>query len=801
MKPISLRMRGAVGLLRGIGRADVEIDLSRFHSGLIALVGPNGSGKTTILDNLHPYLMLASRPGSLVNHFALTDSVRDLTFELKGKTYRSLICIDPSRSRIEPTLYGDGQPLNDGRVSSYKEILHELLGSPDLFFKSLFAPQAGVGFGDLSPAERKDLFFELLDLRFYEIARESAKIKCSSLEHSLETSKELIRQSSRELQHREELQAKAEEARSNLDAIRTAIDRIEAELIRLDLAIADTERKLQAYEHVVSEREALERASRQLRAKQGAATEEHLTRSSQLEEKRSHIEREMEHYDQIVLQRDAILRHCSDLEALRRRLKAHETRQRESEEIGRQATAAQVAHQTQLQDHTRRVRELERAYDGLKVRLDQWDHQIKSDREKCVREVKEAEEEAQLLHDVPCQSLKHIATCCLLLRRAYNARDEADALRRRATYLLTLSYRKECGYSAFEDEVREAHKRLKVATLNTPSFDPRPFQKKKEAVGYDPHLHEQCVGEVQRFASEGWESRAQELQIAEKVLAERRELLAEVIHQLHNEQERYESDQKALDAEAEHLRGEIERLAAVASPPDNAELKGQSSKLRAELAARRQLEQRCVADVARVEASLQRLDQVELDVKTKENVVRQESRLLRDWKLLLRACSKDGIPALELDAAGPGVSRIANRLLSSAFDTRFQIAFETLKPSKDSSRQLETFSIRVLGPGGERDIADLSGGERVWIERSLAEAIAIYQSEMSGREYLSSFQDEADGALDPENRERYLAMLKESFQLGRRYYAFVVTQSSEIWQQIEQHICLVHERSAIELVY
>jgi exonuclease SbcC len=147
------------------------------------------------------------------------------------------------------------------------------------------------------------------------------------------------------------------------------------------------------------------------------------------------------------------------------------------------------------------------------------------------------------------------------------------------------------------------------------------------------------------------------------------------------------------------------------------------------------------------------------------------------------------------------VSRIANRLLSSAFDTRFQIAFETLKPSKDSSRQLETFSIRVLGPGGERDIADLSGGERVWIERSLAEAIAIYQSEMSGREYLSSFQDEADGALDPENRERYLAMLKESFQLGRRYYAFVVTQSSEIWQQIEQHICLVPERSAIELVY
>jgi len=175
-------------------------------------------------------------------------------------------------------------------------------------------------------------------------------------------------------------------------------------------------------------------------------------------------------------------------------------------------------------------------------------------------------------------------------------------------------------------------------------------------------------------------------------------------------------------------------------------------------------------------------------------------RKIEYWKLFQRACSKDGIPALELDAAGPAVSRIANDLLASSFGQQFQIAFETTKLSKDRKKQLETFAIRILGDGEEKHIEDLSGGERVWIERSISEAIAIYLSQKSGREYLTTYQDESDGALDPNNKQNYLTMVHESFVLGRRYFTFIITQTPEIWQQVDQRIHLSAEEK-LECVY
>ena len=170
------------------------------------------------------------------------------------------------------------------------------------------------------------------------------------------------------------------------------------------------------------------------------------------------------------------------------------------------------------------------------------------------------------------------------------------------------------------------------------------------------------------------------------------------------------------------------------------------------------------------------------------------------WRILQRACSRDGIPALELDAAGPGISGIANELLASTFGARFQISFETTKLSKDCRKQLETFDIVVYGQSGEKRIEDLSGGEQVWIERAISEAIAIYMSEHSGCQLQTTFQDESDGPLDPDNKQNYFSLLRESFRLGRRFFTFIITQSPEIWEQIEQRIHL-NPGVGVELVY
>ena len=79
MKINRIKLRGFVGIKKGMGLDEVELTLADLH-GLIALDGPNGFGKTTVLDNLQPYACLASRSGALSHHVFLRDSSRELDF-------------------------------------------------------------------------------------------------------------------------------------------------------------------------------------------------------------------------------------------------------------------------------------------------------------------------------------------------------------------------------------------------------------------------------------------------------------------------------------------------------------------------------------------------------------------------------------------------------------------------------------------------------------------------------------------------------------------------------------------------
>ncbi|MCQ4380047.1 hypothetical protein NO113_19495, partial [Clostridioides difficile] len=51
------------GILSGCGKSQITLDLSVIPewATLVALVGMTGQGKTTVLDNLHPYRLMPSR--------------------------------------------------------------------------------------------------------------------------------------------------------------------------------------------------------------------------------------------------------------------------------------------------------------------------------------------------------------------------------------------------------------------------------------------------------------------------------------------------------------------------------------------------------------------------------------------------------------------------------------------------------------------------------------------------------------------------------------------------------------------
>ncbi len=61
MKPDYLLLRGFEGILSGMGIHEIEIDFSVVPDGIVVFDGPNGRGKTTIVDNMHHFRVMPSK--------------------------------------------------------------------------------------------------------------------------------------------------------------------------------------------------------------------------------------------------------------------------------------------------------------------------------------------------------------------------------------------------------------------------------------------------------------------------------------------------------------------------------------------------------------------------------------------------------------------------------------------------------------------------------------------------------------------------------------------------------------------
>jgi ABC-type lipoprotein export system ATPase subunit len=60
----------------------------------------------------------------------------------------------------------------------------------------------------------------------------------------------------------------------------------------------------------------------------------------------------------------------------------------------------------------------------------------------------------------------------------------------------------------------------------------------------------------------------------------------------------------------------------------------------------------------------------------------------------------------------------------------------------------------------------------------------------TGQRFLTVFADEADGALDPEARMKYIAMIERAHIEAGRTHTVIVTHSTEIQDFIAQKIIM-----------
>lgn len=184
MQPLLLTLKGFRGIRAGLGLDTLTLDFERHVDGaqLVAIAGANGRGKSSVLDNLHPYMTMPSRaaqagPGgfSYYDHVFLPESVKDLTWAQDGRSYRSQIIIRLNgRRRTEAFLHrlddhGRWQPMrlddgtvSDGKVETYTRCVEAICGSADTFFTSVFSAQGKRQLSTYRNAEIKTLLADLL---------------------------------------------------------------------------------------------------------------------------------------------------------------------------------------------------------------------------------------------------------------------------------------------------------------------------------------------------------------------------------------------------------------------------------------------------------------------------------------------------------------------------------------------------------------------------------------------------------------------------------------------------------------
>jgi exonuclease SbcC len=754
-----LVLRGAIGIWRGTGLDTIEIDFADYEHGLIAMIGSNGRGKTTLIENMHPWPQMLTRDGKLQDHFRLRDSYRDLYFtdERSGVQYRALMQIDGQnksgsvdyylyRCDDELRLSGSWEPLPDinGRREPYVEAIERLYGSLALYLRSAFISQRPTkGNPDLSDAtkgERKALFRELAGLDYLQAYAEAAKERAKALESEIATD-------TGRCQTLESLVDGIPEIKERIATGRAAVKDIDAVIGQCTDSMSVLEGDLKAAQKRL---EAARETSRKVKEIGDAMA--HLSGEAR------ELERSAESYRAAFDKR----------EAARKAIGEYERLTAERDELQRQ-------YQRHLESEKEILAEWYKEKGRRQTERDEYRAQI-AENERSMNELRREEAAVETMITSLTGELKTpISETCPTCGQSWPAERKEQYLGERAE--------KEGRLAELQKHALELAKDIKsleqAISSDIDAIDAIADPEKPNVPEWDEAPLRKIENDLEWIEIEAEREILQKADVAEAKLEGIEQRAAAIEADIKRLDSELAAWQQKEDPEAE----KIERGARIA-------LEG----MQAKLAAERERRATYNARLEELEGQLSGLKEKRAEAEKLQAKLAANRAEARDWQYLQRACGPDGIQALELDALAPSIAQVANRLLAAAYDSRFRIEFRTTRIGGSGSRvkQMETFEVYIhdTEAGTEQELKTLSGGESVWIKKAIYDAFGIIRAQNTGTKFTTAFFDEADGALDPEARERYFRMLEAAHAESGRRHTIVITHSREIQEMIEQRIVM-----------
>jgi len=790
MKLLNLKLRGAIGVKKGLGLNEIELDLSDL-SGLVVLDGANGRGKSTVLDNLQPYRMLPSRKRSLQHHFFLRDSFRDLSLEYDGHLYRFLVKIDPERNKQEAFIYVDGgESITTGKVKEYDAEVRRMFGSLDLFLASVFCAQK-TDDSQLTTGQLKEQFVEFLRLhelqRHHETAKQCARIFTAEANHLSQHIERLSKEAAgmdEAMRHQEFVFAELDKAQQELERHKKALADLDAQYAEALKAASKSEANKERIKYLQGQIDNLRNEIADLEGDLAARVKNiDIDIAAALDEQAEKTKQA----SQIVLVERAAIEKSALGEHLAEAKKEIEDQRAKWDELNK----AQEALRAEFEKTMKSYRNALDANTGAEMTITGEINRLKSQKSEELQRLKLVESDRKItslkleistceqkLKDLDRRDPDCVSTTCSYIVGALTAKSELpqlrEALKQREAELEQTRIEIQNQIKTIEDSLADKQHELQSILTKRNSLQAE-IRQSEESHNAKLHKIQQQLETIEgrgKKLKTKIDSIEQNIARCDQLIAKQAEIkaadmrvkdLAKQVDRLQEEKKQLKTKTGQAIETKQNAMAELKRTMAELEPDDDADARVKEiesmQQATADLISKKQreievLRQKLVA----AEHKVKMLSSIELELDTCK---KQRDRLVSEaseWSYLSDACSKNGLQALEIDAVAPVISDIANGLLSSTFGPTFQVRIDTLN---DDNR--ETLDIWVIREDGtEVLLDDLSGGEKVWVLKALRLARTMIAKEKSNKNILTCFADEEDGALrHGETSENYIRLYRQ----------------------------------------
>lgn len=860
MNPLSLRLKNFKGIRAGLGLDDIFLDLTKLPPGLVAIVGANGSGKTTIMDNLHPYRLMpyklrkakdwSPNAFSYYDQCDGTEALKEFVFGMGEHTYRSLIMIDAERRKQECYLYRDTDgrwiPLNDGKSKTYDAEIENICGSPSLFFTSVFRSQGAKNLSDYTRSDILGIVSELLNIDHIreqgdkcrqvvtELACRSTRLSAEidAIAATLAGEAQVQSEESAIRGRMVDVETGLAESKKNLEDIQTRILHVQqqqknrvadeallkemeaaAEEVRTERrqVLAEIEQKKEAKRARIDKLDDEYRAGGQTHAKElDGITAEAEDFGRRIGERLSLVTSKINRAQKITANAAGIRAKVEE----EKRVSAQMAEVKaaiptlEAERVGLQANAQR------WQDLRRQQAEVS----GEVLRADQTQAQRVQN---AARDLESAKKDAAKLDGIDCKAdgAGWVNGGCRFVTDAVAARDRLPEL----VATLELAKQPSAELAAAKEKLqmidaamKEVHQADQVLAARDKTLsDLRANVAKMEAALADMSRWTKLVPDLERAETDMVELAAEAGAIGEeKAAAEARfeERRAEATNRRLGETEKYrlarieiDNDMRrqtedlqrkvsqlgdrfdTLEAEAFNLRQNLAEDLEAALASLVAESGREKTSIETGESGLHELQRELGKTLSKLEEFGRKRDQ-KTDLEAKRSTLDAEAV---NWKILAKACSNDGITALEIDDAGPTIAALANDLLNACYGPRFSVRLETQSEKRDGTMK-EDFDIVVLDSETDEEVSitEKSGGQTTWIEDAITRAICLFNIHRSDRVFDSLFSDEKDGQLDAARKIEFLAVKRRAMELGTHRNEFFITQTPELVDMADGRIRL-----------